>query len=316
MPLISRKRVLAAKIEATPYTAIAVAEADATFNVFDPIIQPTIESFDRMSQGSFSYLPASSGLRSGTCTFRTEITGDGAGAGTVPAWASTFLPACGWVDVTPGTFAPLTDVPVATTADKVKTLTMSCYVDGTLKSIRGAVGTFVINLEAGKPAFIEFTFVGAWTVKSDTPILAPTYTTVLPFRFAASTISVSGLAPCIESCTIDAGNTTTLLPCQANADNSGYKGGIISARRPTITMNPESELVTTNTFVADWIASTQDAFTLTLTNLTDSFVISAPKLQPINVQEGERGGLVTDEVTFLCCKSAAGGDDELTFNFN
>jgi len=310
--LLSRKRVLAAKLESTAYAAEAAPGWGATFNVFDPIIQPNIESIDRLGQGSFGYLPSSTGLRSGTCTFRTELTGDGAGpdAG-VPAWASTFLPACGWV-ATAGAFAPVSEVP----GSNVKTITLGCYVDGVLKQIRGAMGSFVINLENGKPANIDFTFVGAWTSATDAVIINPTYTTVMPLRFANSTLSVSGIAPCVQSITIDSGNAVSLLPCQANTDASGYKGGFIGGRRPTITMNPEAELVATNTFIADMLASTQDAFSVALTDSTDTITIAAPKLQPINVQEGEREGLVTDDVTFLCCRSAAAGDDELTITFS
>ena len=96
MTLLRKKRVLAAKIETTAGTAIALGSADAAFNVYDAEIQPNIETIERQSEGSFSQQSSIAGSRSGTVTFKTYLEGDGAGG--VPDWASTFLPACGAVD--------------------------------------------------------------------------------------------------------------------------------------------------------------------------------------------------------------------------
>ena len=79
MPLLRRKSVLAAKIETTSGTAESLAAADAAFNVFDLTMTANIPMTPRPSQGSFSSLPAVPELYGGTCSFRTEIYGDGAG---------------------------------------------------------------------------------------------------------------------------------------------------------------------------------------------------------------------------------------------
>jgi len=320
MPLISRKRVLAAKLETTVWAAEAIGVGDATFQAFDAEIQATVESIDRQSQGSFGYLPATVGLQSGTCTFRLELIGDGLGG--IPAWGSIFLPACGWMRTTAPNqvFKPKTLVPSAPGDDLVSTISIGVYVDGTLKLLRGCMGSFVINMEAGKPASISFTFMGAYSAESplgltDTTLVTPTYGTAMPYRFANTSMSVGGMSPCVQSLTIDSGNEVTLLPCQTNVDGSGYKGGFIGNRRPTITMNPEAELVATDTFMADLQGSTQRAFQVVLTDAAGSVTIDAPKVQPISLQHGDRDGLVTDEVTFLCGKSVPAGDDELTITF-
>jgi hypothetical protein len=171
MTLLARKRVLACKTETTVGTAISLAGADAVFNVFDATIQPTIEFVSRMGQAAFGSITGSVGQASGTLTFRTELFGDGAAG--VPSWASTLLPACGFVN-SAGTFSPKSEAP----GSNVKTLTMGLYEDGIFKSIRGAVGNCVVTIVPGKPVDLNWTFTGAWVTPTDVAILAPTYPTL------------------------------------------------------------------------------------------------------------------------------------------
>ena len=188
------------------------------------------------------------------------------------------------------------------------------YVDGLRKAIRGAVGTFRIMIETGKPTFIEFTFIGAWTGVTDAAILAPTYQTGRPERFANATMTIGGMNPCFASATIDAGNTTIMRECQTASDASGYVGGLITDRMPTITINPEAALTTgdgAQTFPADWLVPTPRAITFTYPG-ADGAVITAGAAQITNLQEGDRNGMVTDELTFKCTGNDA---TSLTINF-
>ena len=74
-PLLRKKSVLAAKVETAVGTAEALTAADATFNIFDAEIQPTIDFAERPGQAGFSPLPGVPGARGGTCTFTTDIIG-------------------------------------------------------------------------------------------------------------------------------------------------------------------------------------------------------------------------------------------------
>jgi hypothetical protein len=65
-----------------------------------------------------------------------------------------------------------------------------------------------------------------------------------------------------------------------------------------------------------WTSMTEEALAFDLENATDKFAIAAPKLQRTNVAIGDRNGVVTDEITFQCNKSAAAGNDELSFTFS
>tara|TARA_R110000868_G_scaffold290945_3_gene551164 strand:+ start:824 stop:1762 length:939 start_codon:yes stop_codon:yes gene_type:complete len=310
MPLLRRKSVLAAKIESTSGTAESLAAADAAFNVFDLTMTPTIAMTPRPSQGSFSSLPAVPELYGGTCTFRTEIYGSGAGG--VPGWASTFLPACGWT-AAGGVFTPKSELP----GSAVKTLTLGAYIDGNRILMRGCSGTFTMTFETGKIASINWTFTGVWAGSSAQTLLAPTYPTALPLRVGNATFTFgSGYSPCFQSLTLDAGNTVVLRECATNTDSSGYASAVITNRLPTGTVNPESELDGTKDNYDLWTSMTEEAVAFSIQNATDKFAVAAPKAQRTNVQMGDRNGLVTDEITFQCNKSAAAGNDELSFTFS
>lgn len=307
MPLLKRVRVLAAKIETTSGTAESLSASDAAFNAYDVSIQPNLEFQPRDLQGSLSQMSGTLGARGGTCTFKIDLTGDGA-AGT-PAWASTFFPACAMV-VSTGTFSPKSESP----GSNVKTITIGVYENGLVKKLRGAAGTFKIMFEAGKKIYLEFTFTGAWVAPADATILAPTYPTVMPIRFAGATWTIGSYTPKVEKMEIDIGNTVYLRP--TGTDASGYVAAIVDNRRVVGTLDPESDLVATRDQYGVWLAGTEAAFSLAVTDGTDTITFAAPKFQITNVQEGERSNLQIDTVSFQCNRSAAIGNDELTIDFS
>lgn len=308
MGLLKRVSVLAASIEGTSGTVETLDATDAAFNVYN--VQPalSISTEERPGQGAFSHSSQVPGLKVKTISFMTNIEGDGAGG--VPAWASTFLPACGWVNST-GTFSPKSEVP----GSNVKTLTINYYLNGRRQQLRGAAGTFRIVLPTGRTAMFEWTFTGVWVGLSDAAILAPTYPTVLPMRAVAEALTLGSWTPKVESVTIDAGNEVIARENAAQSDGSGISAGLVVGRRPIITLNPEAELVATADPWGDFWARTERAFTYEIDNGTDRFIVAAPKAQVITLAEGERSGNATDEITLQCNKSAAAGNDELTIQF-
>src|SRR5258706_4816185 len=138
MPLLKRKTILAAKQETTIGTAIALAAGDAAFNVMDATISYEIPPTERWGQGSLSKLASVPGARQGKVTFYIELGGSGTGGSPTPAWATTLLPACGWLQAT-NAFSP------TSTTSNWKTLTIGVYQDGLFKSIKGAMGTWNID---------------------------------------------------------------------------------------------------------------------------------------------------------------------------
>ena len=308
MPLYKRKKTLAAKVEGTPGTAEALTNAEGAFNAYDIMLQPSISFEDREGSGSFNYLTAISQARSATITFKTDVAWDG--TATEPSIFTVLMPACGWTETT-NVWKPRSEAP----GTNVKTLTMGTYVDGVLKTIKGAVGTYVITLTTGGMITIEWTFTGVYVEPTDVAIIAPTYPTESPLRFAAATAcSFNSVALKVQQITIDAGNEVALL--EDPTDASGFIHAIITNRRPTITANPESILVATQNRHNIWTTSTPYTIQITLDGpSTSTLGITAPKAQIINIQEADRNRIVTDEIEFLCTKNGATQNEELYFTF-
>lgn len=313
-PLLRKRRVLAAKVETTPGTAESLTSSEGVFNVFEPDFNPNIEFEERMGQGVFSPLPGVLGAYGGTVTFQTEVTGRGSSGGSVPSWASVFLPACGLVDDTNGVFELFSRPPGVA---GVKTLTIGAYQDGLFKRLRGCMGNAVFNFVSGKIARVTFTFTGIWDDPSDVALITPTYPTVSPLRFVSAGLLIGGSGgwtPVLSEMSIDLGNQVILRE-DAN-DSSGYCHAVITGRRCVGTMNPEAALVATEDTYGNWTSRTERAMALQLGSGTNRVDFDAPKLQVTNVQEAERNGLQVDQVDYQLNRSAAAGDDELTIDFN
>ena len=310
MSLISRRSVFAAKVEATAGTAETLTATEAAFNARDFVIQPTVTMTRRQGQGGFNYLPGIAEGMLGTCTIVHDIAYDGTN---LPSWASVLLPACGWVEST-GVFTPRTEAP----GTNVKTLTIGHYKDGKRSLLSGCMGTFTITLDTGKLAFITFSFTGKYsTDETDTAILSPTYPTVKPLRFAAGALTFNSVNLCTSTLSVDAGNTVTMRECVNASDRSGYHSAIVTDRAPVITADPESVLVATQNRDSLWLTSDPQALSLTINGPSDStIVIAAPKAQIENKQQGNRNGIMSDDLTWLATANDSTPDMELSITFN
>lgn len=316
MPLLKRKRVFAAKVETTPGTAETLTNAEASYNAYDLVIQPSVEVEQREGQGAFNYLQGVPGARMGTATFRTDLGWDG--TSTMPTWASVLLPACGWVE-TSQVYNPTTESP----GTNVKTLTIASYQAGNgsagkRRLLTGAVGTFTINLPAGRMGFIEWEFTGVWGGETAAAVLAPTYPTASPIRFASATATFDSVDLTVENISFAAGNQVVMREDGSTA--SGYISGIITNREPRITCNPESVLIATQDRIQAWLNADEEAFSVALdgpspSSTTSTITIAAPKAQIINNQEGDRNRLVTDELELSCNKNGTTNDQELRITF-
>lgn len=307
MPLLKRKRLLAAATESTIGTAESLSASNAAFNVYDLMIQPNVEFEQRQAQGSIDQLSGVVGPYSGTATFKTDMGWDG--TATLPTWASVLLPACGWVDSS-NTFNPTSEAP----GSSVKTLTLGAYIDGTRKILAGCMGSFQIVCPTGKMAYIDWTFQGVWQTMTDTSLLSPTYPTASPLKYTSATTTYDSVALCVENVTFDAGNNVIMRPCAGTA--AGFVSALVTDRTPTITADPEATLVATQDRYGDLLSNAEAEFTITLDGANTSTIeISAPKAQYTNVQEADRNAMVTDALTFQCNKNGTTADQSLQIIF-
>lgn len=308
MPLLRRKAVFAAAIEGTIGTAESLDGTDGVFNARDFSIQPNIAMTRREGQGGFNYLTSIPEGMTGTCTIVHDLTYNGTD---IPTWASVLLPACGWVDAT-GTFSPKSEGP----GSNVKTLTIGHYKDGKRSLLSGAMGTFKIVCPTGKVAYIEFTFTGKYSSnETDTAIIAPTYPTVSPLRFAAGALTWNSVSLCTSNVEVDAGNSVIMRECVNASDRSGYVSALVTNRAPVITADPESVLVATQDRDSLWLTPTAQAFSMQIGASGSSITIAAPKAQLENKQQGNRNDMMTDDLTWLCTQGSS-ADTELTIAFD
>jgi len=306
MTLLKRRRVLAASIEGTSGTAETLDATDATFNAYDIGLSLDIEMEEREGQ-AFGGLPAMPGGHKAKMTFKIDAAWDG--TATEPDWAEIFLPCCGWVKSSQ-TYTPRTEAP----GSNVKTATIEQYTNGIKTQIYGAAGTFKLVCPTGKTAYFEFEFTGIWGGRTDTAILSPSYSTSLPLRYANSTTTWNSVALCLENITLDSGNEVVMRECATNT--AGYHAGIITNRKVTVTGNPESKLVATTDRWGALLASTEAALTWDLDGPTNSKItIAAPKAQIVAAAEGDRNGLLTDELTWNCNRNGSTVDQEASIVF-
>jgi hypothetical protein len=306
--LLRRRSVFAAKVEATIGTAETLTAAEGVFNAMDLSIQPNITMEEREGQGGFNYNPSVPGIRSGTATFSTEAYYDGS---TVPPWATVLLPGCGFVE-TAGTFAPVSRGPGG--SGLPKTLTIGGFIDGMYRVLAGCMGTFTIDMPTGRMVKFNWTFQGKWTNPTDVAIIDPTFPlTVMPMRMAAGSVSWSSVNLCTESVTVDAGNEVILRECAGEI--GGIKSALVTNRKPMITANPEMVLVATQNRHSQWLTPTPGALVITTGGASENrLVITAPKAQIQNIQEGDRSNMAIEDITWMATANDD-PDEELTIAF-
>lgn len=306
MPLLTKKRVFGAKIETTPGTAETMTGAEASFNAWDYVIQNETEMLEIMGQGGFGRRASVPGPYVGKISFKTHMGWDG--TVTEPSWADVLLPMCGYVK-SGQVFTPRTEAP----GTNVKTGTLAVWNDGKLKLLKGCAGTFKIVGPTGKHAVIEWEFSGVWVPETDTAIVGPTYPTPLALRHANSVSTWNGVALCYSSITYDAGNTVTPLECAVGEGISHY---MITDRNSKITADPESRTVAAQDRHAQMIARTEGILTYDIDGPTTSVItIAAPKAQIVKNTEGDRSGIVVDQLEWQCNKNASAVDGESSITF-
>lgn len=299
--LVTRTRVLAAKIEGTPGTLEALTATEAAWNVFDTKIQQRTPMEARLKQGSFAQLPSVPGGRIGEVMFSMELYGGSA----APTWATVFLAACG-LGITGGAYV-VDKRPPEATGSTAKTISIGVYENGIVKKLAGCMGNVVFHFVAGMIVRAEFTFRGVWQAPSDVAILAPTYPTDSPLRFVSSTFTIGSWNPTLQELTLDVGNEVYLREDASKA--SGFSSAVIGNRLPKLTINPEEDILATKNIWSEWLANTEAALSFTAAAGSDDVTVTESKLQFIDPQEADREGLQVNEIA---CELHA---DDLTLTF-
>lgn len=309
--LLSRRAVVAAQIEATPYTAATLAAADANFLVVDPKYVIERPMFERKNvDASMSQYAAVAGNQAATLTFKVESKGSGT-AGTAPALGK-LLKACGMGE-TIVALASATYKPIST---GFSTVTIALYKDGTVYKMRGARGTFKFTVgKGGEPGMFEFTFKGVHVNEIAGALLVGSgLETTLPPAFLNAAFQLQTYAAKIDKLTLDIGNVLTLGTDPSQAE--GFYGCQITDRKAIGSCDPEWELPATHDFEGIWKAGTlgnlNAVFGATAGNI---LTVTAPKLQYLKFAPGSRSGIEIITLDFMLTRNATTGDDELSLAY-
>lgn len=306
VPSLRRLQTLCAKTETTVGTKVSTGAADGGFHVFDATYTPNIDVDERECQGSFDYIHGVPAARGATIAFKTDLT---FAQGAEPAWASVLFPACAYVG-SGSTYKPKASGPGA---NSVTTLTISCYIDGKVREIFGAMGTFKFAGEAGRVFMIEWEFQGCMEEESTATLPEPTYPTQKPARFADSNLSWNGTNLVLQSMTLDAGNDVVMRETTNTVE--AYISAVVTNQYGKITANPE--MYAADTRDTDWFNMTEGVFS-TVIKAADGLgtcTINVPKAQMLDVAHSDRNGINVDDVTWGCNKNGANKNESVSIAF-
>lgn len=206
MPLLTRKRVILAKIETTygtdpTPTGAANAILVRNLNVSPQSSQLVGRDVIRPYLGNFEQLMASTHVE---LDFEVEAAGAGA-AGTVPAYGC-LLRACGMSEtVSAGVKVDYKPVSAA-----FESVTLYFNVDGVLHKITGARGDVELSINSSQIPVFKFKFIGIYNSPTDTVLPVVSYSTQQTPLVANSTntpsFSFFAVSPILQELSFQLGN--------------------------------------------------------------------------------------------------------------
>lgn len=310
--ILSNRQVIAAKVETTEGTAIALAGADANNLIMEPTFEADVPMYERsFLDNSLSPQKAIATTRLARLSFKVECKGSGT-AGTAPALGK-LLRACGFNETVVASTS-VTYAPTSALAN-IPTLSMAIYKDGLRKALKGARGNVKYSAKAGEPGMFEFEFVGVYDGTTDVAILTPSgVDTTVPVSLLAATFSIASFSAFVSQITWDMGNQLT--PRGDINQASGYISTLLTKRNPKGSFDPEDELVATHDFYGRWLAGTTGALTWKHQGSAGNIAtFTVPACQYMKLSEADRNGIAVLNSDFLMARSSTGGDDELSIAF-
>ena len=205
MALLTRKRLILAKIESTYGTDSTPTGAEAILvrNLEITPLQADVVTRDliRPYLGNFEQILANQRVE---ITFDVELAGSGA-AGTAPAWGPV-MKSCAMSETVVGT----TSVTYAPVSGSFSSCSIYFNNDGVRHKITGCRGSFSVSGEVGQIPVISFTMMGIYNAPDDSALPTPTYSnqaTPVIFKQGNTTgFQVFSYSGCLQSFSMDLAN--------------------------------------------------------------------------------------------------------------
>lgn len=308
--MLTRRRVIAGKLESVEGTAEAITVTDTGILAMDVKFDADIKVTERAIQlNTLSNLEPVIGARAGSVSFRAELKGSGGAsyASAGPA-LSPYLKACGFAETLAAgsaTYKPA--------SSGVPSITLWVYADGVAKKLKGCRGTVSFAGKVGEPCYADFKFQGVYDAVADLAMVSPTFEGTVPPALLGATFTVDSYAGIITSFNIDMANEISLRE-SVNAA-AGYLSALITGRKPTGKLDPEETLVATYAWYTKWLAGAGLALNIGTigTGTCNKVQITAPKLVYTKISESSRSGNDVADLSFSLAMST--GDDEVSLIF-
>ncbi len=306
MPLLGRKKIVAAKIETTYGTDASPSGSNAIL-VRNLTLTPQESDFAdrnliRPYLGRSQQIPA--GIRA-VLEFEVEIAGSGA-AGTAPGWGA-LMRSCGFSE----TISASTSVTYAPISTSFESTTVYFNVDGVLHKLTGCRGTMSLSLQVKQLPTFKFTLTGIYNTVTDTAALTPSYTifqTPLPVTNVNTTpFTLHGYSAVMSELSID---------LSANIVHRTLVGGseqvLFTDRQPQGSITVEATTVAAK----DWwtLAKNSTTGALSLTHGTvagNKVTIAAPNVQLTKPTYTDLDGVQMLQMGMNLIPGSS-GNDELT----
>jgi hypothetical protein len=316
----TRRRVVAAKFEATEGTAETLGASEGGILVIDPKFEVDIKMTERpVARPTLGTFAAVAGSRSAKLSFKTELKGTGSAytvnSATKPA-IGKYLEACSFLaSFGSGAAAAWAFTPTSGTGASlyIPSLTMCIWEDGVKKQMRGARGNVKFSGKTGEPVYAEFDFTGVLDTITDEANPAPTFETQIPPVLLSANMSVGNYSAISGGFSIDSGNTVSLRESMNSAD--GFLSALVTQRKMSGNLDIEMTTVATKDWFGLWKASTNLPLIIGNIGSGSNNIIKfvMPKLRITKLAEQDQAGIDNAAMSFVLEETAT--DDELSLYF-
>jgi len=328
MPFLTLRSALLAKLESAEGTnALPTAVLDAIVTVGNPTVAVNPEELDRgISNPSLSKWGFVVGMKDQTVTFSTELKGPGRSLSAAsPLREDPLFRACAMVPTYAVSSATYNFGTSMASASVSATCTIYAWQDGICHILKGCRGSFDLDLADGQYGKINWEFKGIYDSVPfgtaagdiiDNALPSPTYDaiSILPQPFMGATFQMHGYnSMAAQQLTLKVDNNVQRRESFVAAN--GIAGMLITERSVTGTINPEAVPRATHDFFYKHQTGAQSMMTFLYgaasPTIWQQIQVKAPGTQYRVPKYGDRNGIRTFEIDFMCARSATTGDDEL-----
>lgn len=304
MSLLSRKRLLRAKIESVYGTDPTPAGTDAVLVrsiEITPLNADVVErELIRPYLGNFEQLLGNQHVE---ITFEVELAGSGT-AGTAPAWGPIFR-ACGMGE----TIVASTSVTYAPVSSSFESCTIYFDNDGILHKITGCRGSYSISAEVNAIPVISFTMMGIYNAPTDTAVPTATYSNQAdPVLFRTgntSSFSIFGYSGILQSFNLDIANENVYRELIG-----GTKEVLITDRKPAGEVVVEAVSLATHDFFTDATGTSTGGLSFTHgTSAGNIVAFSSPQTDLGSPTYSDQDGIQMISLPYTSTPTTAGNDE-------